>query len=567
MYADTVGKSSCTHCPFNSVNNKNGSISLFDCVCPAGMYGKPWNNSPCQECPPSPGVSCKSNNSVPAGQAGFFRSGVDVAIIHECIPQSACQTIGQNLVNNCSTGYSGNRCGICLEGYYRIAGACGACPNAKLTSFFFVCIFFLLIAWLTVKIYTPDSPSRFDIKVVVLWIQTVAVFSRLSTNWPRPVQNLLNLMSAFNFNIDLFAPGCAARFDYWTVYGLQLMVPSTLAVILALIAWIVLKVKGKRHPDFLNHLQRRTFAHPFEKALAIYIFLLASMYTYFVSVAFSPLRCFPQADGTYTLIPNPSQDCYGPEWNRFLPLIVLGIMQICLIPPALLWIVMNYRKYKRNNVFLWRYGLLFKAYTEDFYWWELAIFVRKLVFVALVDSTNGINLKLRMFSILFLLITMFLIEGTLRPFRHKGLGVLSSTLWQIFAMFMLLSSALIFDSSITSSSIQATAVTYILLLWFSICCLLSVLNLVFSLRSAKLTGGDKLDLATLEIQTTSTTPADTAGMTFTLSWNPLSPRSKVVEPLSAGAIIEEEIQFPPPPPPGGEAIEVIPNQTVVEHKS
>jgi hypothetical protein len=97
--------------------------------------------------------------------------------------------------------------------------------------------------------------------------------------------------------------------DYWSLYGLQVMFPLVLPSVLFFESLIIIGIKTWRRPTYLSHLRHRISAHPFEKALSIYIFLLTSLYTFIVSVALSPFRCYPQADGSYTLIPNPSQDC------------------------------------------------------------------------------------------------------------------------------------------------------------------------------------------------------------------------------------------------------------------
>jgi hypothetical protein len=204
-FSNIRGQTQCMQCPFNSINFKNGSSSVFDCVCPQGFYGSPWRDQECKVCPKAPGVSCEGNNTVPFAREGFYRSIEDQDVIQECLPQLACREIGQSLVNNCSEGYFGIRCGNCMKGYYRVVTrACVKCPNRVISAIVFFSFISLFLLWFGRKMYLSLPPSRMDLKVVILWIQIVAVFSRLSTNWPPLVQALLNILSAF-VRVCLFA--------------------------------------------------------------------------------------------------------------------------------------------------------------------------------------------------------------------------------------------------------------------------------------------------------------------------------------------------------------------------
>jgi hypothetical protein len=205
------------------------------------------------------------------------------------------------------------------------------------------------------------------------------------------------------------------------------MLPIILASVLFFEALVIIGVKQTRDKEYLTHLQRRVSAHPFEKALSIYIFLITSLYTFIVSAVLSPFRCYPQADGSYTLIPNPSQNCFEETWKSHLPLIGFGILQIVLIPLLLMMILYKYKTNRTNSVYEWRYGLLTRPFKDEFCYWEFVLLVKKTVIVTLVDATNGYSAHTRVFITLSFLIAVFALETIFRPYKAHGLASLAAT--------------------------------------------------------------------------------------------------------------------------------------------
>jgi predicted outer membrane repeat protein len=197
-FSGIQGQSNCTVCPFNSVNYKNGSSTIYDCICPIGWFGEPWlNQSACQVCFEHEGSSCKFNNSLPYVSSGYYRNPNNVVDIEECVPKVSCKEIGESVGGNCAVGYTGNRCGLCASGYYRLANECFACVNKSFVWTAIVVTVVLMVVWLGVRIARPQTASRIDLKIVVIWLQSVAVFSRLPSTWPSTLQRLMSYLSFF----------------------------------------------------------------------------------------------------------------------------------------------------------------------------------------------------------------------------------------------------------------------------------------------------------------------------------------------------------------------------------
>jgi hypothetical protein len=215
--------------------------------------------------------------------------------------------------------------------------------------------------------------------------------------------------------------------DYWTLLTVQIMLPIIVPVLLLCVAGSIILVLYLNDKTYIsNMLRRRVKATPLEKALSVYMFLLTGMFTFISSTSFSPFRCYPQEDGSFTLISNPTQDCFGPEWKSHSWVIAIAILQIILIPIALIYILSRHKENITNNVYLWRYGLLFRSYKPEYFYWEVLIMLRKTMLVFLVDASNAFNTTTRVFFILLFLILNFVAESILRPHKIQGIRTIAS---------------------------------------------------------------------------------------------------------------------------------------------
>ena len=126
-------------------------------LCPPGWYGLP--SETCSPCPS--GSRCSGGLDDPVALAGYYPVGR--AEFVECIPLDACvgavnYTVASDAAGDvvaCGPNYSGERCGNCRVGSYRLNGGCKTCPNTAWLLFlaFFgaiiVCV--ALAVWLSSK--------------------------------------------------------------------------------------------------------------------------------------------------------------------------------------------------------------------------------------------------------------------------------------------------------------------------------------------------------------------------------------------------------------------------------
>jgi hypothetical protein len=196
-FSELQGSSNCEECIHGAITVNNGSASRYSCVCPIGFYGKPWESQECKRCSASSGNECGLNTSIPFVVPGFWRDPLNSANVFECLPSLACEITQTSQSTVCSEGYTGKRCGDCVEGLYfhfdnfcKKCGEKGASAGAILTV---VCLLSLLV--LNILSSRAPSPKRIELMSLISAIQFLALYPRLGDRWPPRTKALLDSLS------------------------------------------------------------------------------------------------------------------------------------------------------------------------------------------------------------------------------------------------------------------------------------------------------------------------------------------------------------------------------------
>jgi hypothetical protein len=229
-----------------------------------------------------------------------------------------------------------------------------------------------------------------------------------------------------NLNADVLNMSCFFRASYWTFYRIQVSFPFILlAVILVLASGIYVVTWIRNRDAFTQH----KVATPFEKGLSVYLFLLTSLFVYQLSVAFAPFRCFPQIDGTYTMLPNPQENCFDTTWKRNSGVTAVALIEVIVIPLGLAALLYRYRNDRQSNFFEWRYSVLTRNYKDQFYWWEIFSMLRKAALVMIIDLTNGLSSYFRTYIVVLFLIVSMAVDSILRPYKFEGAATASNFMY------------------------------------------------------------------------------------------------------------------------------------------
>jgi hypothetical protein len=199
----------CIDCGNNTETQRTGSKSLSECFCKSEYYGNPLVGISCLECVKAPQIRCYSNSTYPSISSGYFRSPQNPNLVLECIPHVAClETNSDSLETPCSIGYTGWICGSCVPfDFYKLGSSCLPCPSytSKILIGLILAIICTAFIWKLFKL--KDFYEVIDLKVIVFWIQIIALFPQLSSSWPPILKSFFRFLSVISFDIDIASPG------------------------------------------------------------------------------------------------------------------------------------------------------------------------------------------------------------------------------------------------------------------------------------------------------------------------------------------------------------------------
>jgi hypothetical protein len=350
-------------------------------VCLSGFYGNPPSKN-CQSCPQdNQALQCPENSTIPFVKSGFFRSLSDPGTVFVCIPSQACIATGYALATTCSTGYSGYLCGECEVNFYRSDKVCRQCPSIAIQVLSWTGGIVLILV-LLVRIFNYNLTLSSDIRILLQFIQLVALYPNISSKWPTAVLQILRLFSISNFDIEFFAPECAVRLSFWRQFYFKIAIPFFLATCCALT--ILLSSYVQKFRGYKFSLRKRV-----SKLITLLSFLILSCFTFLLSTVVSPFICEAQRDGSFTMIHYPVQKCYDSQWwNNIGGAVVLMIL-VCLVLPISLCVFFLINRTKITiPEFQQKYGLLVRPYRLQYFWWEMMILLKRCFIVFMSEVTQ-----------------------------------------------------------------------------------------------------------------------------------------------------------------------------------
>lgn len=420
-YTFQKGSSFCYDCPNNATTLQSRSSFLDDCVCGFGYFGSPHIS--CTRCPQIKGIKCESNSSLPFVFAGYWRDSSALPIIQECIPNWSCLESGFNFNTQCSNGYTGRRCGRCIVGKYKRNFSCVDCSNEWVSWIVLLFLFFLfLFAYArSLRSSFNDYSSR-PLRSVLISIQTFGVLSRFldssSKSYSHALALLMSIFDLSNLNLQfLFSFDCLNTFNFWILYAFKTFSILFVLIFMCFFGFVLSYIKKRSRNTASSGAE-------FEKSISGFLTILSGLYTFVLSNIFSAFQCYPQEDGTYTLLSDPSLDCYDSIWYDNFAYIFISLSIVFSVPIILFFILYRNRNNFYSSNFYWKYNVLISPYKPQFYYWEVISLLFKTALICLVDLTNGWNKSERSFVLIVYFCVHLYIDIQIDPYRKGNIPIL-----------------------------------------------------------------------------------------------------------------------------------------------
>jgi hypothetical protein len=207
--------------------------------------------------------------------------------------------------------------------------------------------------------------------------------------------------------------------------SLTLSIPAIICCALFLIAAVAHFWKARHNPHIFENT---LLSDPFDRAIYLFFLGCYAMYTYILSVAMAPFRCYDQPDGSKTLVPSSNLDCFDEQWRRHGFSIALGMIYTIFLPFFFAYVLWANRANRTKLKFVHRFGFLTVQYKSRYYFWSVFQLLRKTVLVMVIDLSNSYNPYFRVFLTEIVLIIFMMIEGLLQPRHEQAVSRVFSTL-------------------------------------------------------------------------------------------------------------------------------------------
>eukprot|EP00753_Platysulcus_tardus_P012694 PLAT3519.1.p1 GENE.PLAT3519.1~~PLAT3519.1.p1 ORF type:complete len:1164 (-),score=332.47 PLAT3519.1:47-3388(-) len=301
--------------------------------CPGDLHNAVWmtEGAVCQDCP----ALADCSNGMPECKNGTW-SLPELHMCQPCQPRSACFyasfASGSNRSVICAAGYGGIHCATCEPNYFRADGECKQCAgDESLGLVILIGVPLGLLVVFGLLWFVTRGPDINIYHIGVTYFQTLAVLSNFAVNWPKVMLDLVNVLSIFNFNIELIQPECAvpgltfySKYKFISFLALALI---GLAIVSLPLTYCLL---GRSLPS-------GTVPKPTQRLMSGLASVFSLTYLVVAMTSLSFFDCTSQIDGSFTLDAEPGLACYDQLWFDNLPLAVTMVVLFPFGVPMAIW--------------------------------------------------------------------------------------------------------------------------------------------------------------------------------------------------------------------------------------
>jgi len=121
---------------------------------------------------------------------------------------------------------------------------------------------------------------------------------------------------------------------------------------------------------------------------------MSILYIWISGFVLGYFECVAQPDGTYTLLSNPTFQCFKTDWLNLFPVFLFGVaLYVVGIPLSIGYFLRKYRNALDTDRIYSLFGMLYIRYKQPMYFWELIIIARKLGIVVIKAITVSVTIQ------------------------------------------------------------------------------------------------------------------------------------------------------------------------------
>ena len=349
-----------------------------------------------------PGLECRRGARHPILSAGFWQpAGLNSEAV-VCDPPAAC--LG-GLNSTCRDGHVGRACGSCNgTDYYKDAQTrlCEVCDEDTGSYWIMIAAAAVVLFALALPILArvPADGSRHpavvlpSIAMAVTWLQVLALVGTFSVDWPYHARRVFTIASAAYLNSDLAQLPCALpAMTYYEQWRYEMMVPIVFGIFY-LVVFGFFAAAATCCSCGAAGTRGERIARGGRVIFSGYLFFVTMVYVFAARATLSFFNCIEQETGVFVLASSRANVCYEEDWDEHRVIGIVGMaLYVAGIPLTMLGLLVWARfrpgaskhGHGTGNEAVRHFGLLnfaTRSYTGRFFWWELTVFLRKLLVVA-----------------------------------------------------------------------------------------------------------------------------------------------------------------------------------------
>ena len=260
-------------------------------------------------------------------------------------------------------------------------------------------------------------------KIMLNYLQVIALARSFPLRWNGVLRTLFEVQGAIStlgdhiVNVDCISTSKTAAELFYGKQVMYMFVP-VITGFLGFLFWFCYGLL-QGVPFFAKRADKK-MRTPKDKFIVTVTAIIFLMYPTMCEKAFAMFSC-KTIGGIEYLQVDLEEPCY--ESRHLSMILLLGLPQLFLYVLGLPLLVLKFLKRNRadlfkNPVVLTRWGLFFKGYKEDRYYWELVITLRKVCVVALSVFGRELGVQRQSQVALLLLLVCIILEIIGQPFRE-----------------------------------------------------------------------------------------------------------------------------------------------------
>ncbi|KNC46623.1 uncharacterized protein AMSG_03060 [Thecamonas trahens ATCC 50062] len=407
------GTTFCAVCPAGTYSSGGESASCRECEAEASGTSAPgstwslpgaWNVSlcrcasgfafvapagdgsvfSCEPCPP--GALCARGTEPPLPAApGWYRLDAAGTRFAPCAARSACGG-----PSGCDAGHTGELCGACARGYYRIHWECHECSAAPILRMAAVLGGYVAVMG-AVTLTVPVGVLRGWLPLVMAFLQDIGLVYLLPVVWPRVVGTALKWASVSLVNADLLALECVfPGLTFYQLWGVSLLGPVLVVAVVSTAYVSAVAVCGRSEGSgsgrsmvarmFSNGgggsgNRRSTMGGGARSDRAAHatnavVYMLLVVHPLFLFKAVSLFACEGHGAAGTRLIFAAHIPCYDRAWWLAMPVAAAASALGAVVAPAgLAALLLHVGHARHDRDMALKYGALYVSFRPSMYGW------------------------------------------------------------------------------------------------------------------------------------------------------------------------------------------------------